>query len=175
MNNRHKNAVLLLVSCFALGAILGAAITASIVKAQSTTVWMPMHCYAVISETEAEILLEEEVLDPEEAAEATKSQKLEPENLGRFKLTAYCTCSKCCGQWADGITATGTKATAGRTIAVDPNVIPLGSKVFINGYEYTAEDTGGAIKGNRIDILFPTHQDALNFGVQYAEVAIVKE
>lgn len=95
-------------------------------------------------------------------------------SLGEFKLTAYCTCEKCCGKWADGVTYTGTQATPGRTVAVDPDVIPLGSKVSINGKEYTAEDIGGAVKGNRIDVLFPTHQDALNFGVQYAEVAILK-
>lgn len=96
----------------------------------------------------------------------------EPESLGTFKLTAYCPCAKCCGEWADGITYTGTEATAGRTIAVDPNVIPLGSTVHINGQAYTAEDIGGAIKGNRIDVYFPTHTEALQFGVQYAEVTI---
>ena len=88
-------------------------------------------------------------------------------------MTAYCTCEKCCGEWADGTTYTGTQATPGRTIAVDPDVIPLGSKVSINGNEYIAEDIGGAIKGNRIDVLFPTHQDAIHFGVQYAEVALL--
>lgn len=96
----------------------------------------------------------------------------EPTSLGTFKLTAYCPCPKCCGQWSDGVTYTGTEATAGRTIAVDPNVIPLGSTVHINGQAYTAEDVGGAIKGNRIDVYFPTHTEALQFGVQYAEVAI---
>lgn len=79
--------------------------------------------------------------------------------------TAYCPCSKCCGK-SDGITATGTKATAGRTIAVDPSVIPYGSEVIINGHTYVAEDTGGAIKGNRIDIYFATHEDAKSFGRQ---------
>lgn len=97
-----------------------------------------------------------------------------PISLGTFKLTAYCPCPQCCGQWADGITFTGTTATAGRTIAVDPNVIPLGSTVYINGQAYIAEDIGGAIKGNRIDVFFPAHDEALQFGVQYAEVAIEK-
>lgn len=95
-------------------------------------------------------------------------------HLGTFKLTAYCPCEKCCGQWADGITYTGTKATAGRTVAVDPDVIPLGSIVFINGQTYIAEDVGGAIDGNRIDIYFDTHQEALDFGVQSADVTIAK-
>lgn len=109
-----------------------------------------------------------EVDKPEPVAE------VEPQltDLGEFKLTAYCTCGKCCGEWADGITYTGTEATPGRTIAVDPKVIQLGSTVVINGTEYIAEDIGGAIKGNRIDVLFPTHQEALEFGVQYADVHI---
>ena len=114
--------------------------------------------------------------DPEPESEPEAEPELEPEttDLGEFKLTAYCTCPKCCGKWADGITATGTQATAGRTIAVDPKVIPLGSTVIINGEEYIAEDIGGAIKGNRIDVLLDTHQEALQFGVQYAAVKIKK-
>ena len=94
-------------------------------------------------------------------------------NLGKFKLTAYCSCEKCCGK-SDGITSTGTKATQGRTIAVDTDVIPYGSKVKINGKEYVAEDCGGAIKSNHIDVFFNNHQDALDFGVQYANVYIKK-
>ena len=82
-----------------------------------------------------------------------------------LQATAYCPCSECCGK-CDGITATGTKAAAGRTIAVDPSVIPYGTEVIINGNTYIAEDCGGAIKGNKIDIYFATHQEALNFGRQ---------
>lgn len=92
--------------------------------------------------------------------------------LGNFLLTAYCPCSYCCGK-SDGITATGTKATAGRTIAVDPRIIPYGSQVEINGHIYTAEDCGGAIKSNKIDIFFNTHQEALNFGTKYADVYLI--
>lgn len=97
------------------------------------------------------------------------------ESLGVFTVTAYCPCAKCCGKWADGITATGTTATQGRTIAVDPGVIPLGSLVRFKGpdgevRDYTAEDTGGAIKGQRIDLYFDSHQEALEWGVQEVEV-----
>ena len=95
-------------------------------------------------------------------------------SLGEFKLTAYCPCMKCCNK-TDGITATGTKATQGRTIAVDPRVIPYGTQVTINGVVYTAEDCGGAINDNHIDIFFNSHSEALNFGVQYAEVFIESE
>ena len=94
-------------------------------------------------------------------------------NLGEFKLTAYCDCQKCCGK-TDGITATGTKATQGRTIAVDPNVIPYGSEVIINGHTYIAEDCGGAIDNKHIDVFFEDHEEALLFGVNYANVYLKK-
>jgi 3D (Asp-Asp-Asp) domain-containing protein len=92
-------------------------------------------------------------------------------NMGEFKLTGYCACEYCCGK-TDGITSTGTKAKADRTIAVDPSVIPYGSVVKINGKEYVAEDCGGAIKNNKIDIFFNTHDEALEWGVKYAEVYV---
>ena len=97
------------------------------------------------------------------------------EPLGLFELTAYCPCSRCCGKWANGITATGTLAAEGRTIAVDPRVIPYGSTVTIyfsdgTSHTYTAEDCGGAIKENRIDVFFDDHQAAREFGVQTAYV-----
>lgn len=82
-----------------------------------------------------------------------------------FTLTAYCGCEKCCGK-TDRITATGTHAVEGVTIAVDPAVIPYGSLVDIEGIgTFIAEDCGGAIKGNKIDIYFERHEDALKFGV----------
>lgn len=101
------------------------------------------------------------------------------------KATAYCACEKCCGVWAtkrpkdengDPIvyTATGAVATAGRTIAADPTVFPYGTVLEINGTEYVVEDCGGAIKGNRIDVYFDSHEAARQFGVQNL-VAVVKE
>lgn len=93
-------------------------------------------------------------------------------DMGKFKLTAYCACSECCGKWADGITSTGTKPVQGRTIAVDQDVIPYGSEVIVNGHTYIAEDCGGAIVGNRIDVYFDSHEEALEFGVQYSPVLL---
>ena len=109
------------------------------------------------------------VKDVEEKRLETKKQ-----NSKKFKLTAYCACSKCCGKWSGGNTASGTKPTQGRTIAVDTRVIPFGAKVVINGHTYIAEDTGSAIKGNKIDVYFDNHEEALQFGVKYADVTIVK-
>ena len=108
---------------------------------------------------------------------ASKLEVVEPAepaliSLGEFKLTHYCPCEKCCGDWADGITYTGTQATEGRTIAVDPDTIPLGSTVVIDGQEYIAEDIGGAIQGNRIDVFMDSHQAALEGGVKHMEVFI---
>lgn len=99
--------------------------------------------------------------------------KIEYKSLGIFEITAYCACEKCCGK-SDGITATGTKATEGRTIAADPTVLPYGTKVIVNGHEYTVEDCGGAIIGNRLDIYFDSHEDALQWGRQRQEVFVSK-
>lgn len=100
--------------------------------------------------------------------------------LGEFVVTHYCGGACCCGAYADGITATGTKATEGRTIAVDPSVIPYGSEVAVFYDDgricyYIAEDCGAAIKGNRIDVFMDSHADALESGVVGASVYLVKE
>lgn len=109
-----------------------------------------------------------------------------PVSLGEFKITAYCSCPVCCGVWAENrpldengqeiiLTASGVRAEAGKTIAVDPDVIPYGTQVVIDGHSYRADDCGGAIQGNRIDIYYDSHQEALEMGVKYAEVFIEKE
>lgn len=89
--------------------------------------------------------------------------------IGKFKLTAYCACSKCCGQWADAnaTTASGTSAVQGRTVAC--NSLPFGTRIVINGNVYVVEDCGG-MASNVIDVFFNSHQEALNFGVKYADV-----
>ena len=92
-------------------------------------------------------------------------------SIGEYTITHYCPCEKCCGK-TDGITATGTIATADRTIAVDPSVIPYGTEVIIDGKTYVAEDCGGAIKGNRIDIFCDSHDEAINRGRATREVFI---
>lgn len=87
------------------------------------------------------------------------------------RATAYCPCKKCCGK-SDGITATGAKATAGRTVAVDPDVFPFGTEIIIDGRTYVAEDKGGKIRGNAIDIFFENHDEARAFGVQQLTVFV---
>jgi len=89
-----------------------------------------------------------------------------------FKITAYCPCAKCCGKQT-GITASGTRATAGRTIAASSQ-FAFGTKLVINGKVYTVEDRGGAIKGNKIDIYMNTHAEALQWGVKYLPVQVAQ-
>ena len=114
--------------------------------------------------SEANIMLEE--------ANATindlKSDEYKLVYIGNYKLTHYCPGyhGAPCGT-GDGITATGTKVTAGRTIAVDPKKIPYGSKVYIEGYGWrVAEDCGGSVKGNHIDIAMNSHTEAINMGTK---------
>ncbi|WP_077611974.1 3D domain-containing protein [Clostridium sp. Marseille-P2415] len=94
-------------------------------------------------------------------------------SLGVFRTTAYCPCRKCSGGWG-GRTSTGTIATANRTISVDPRVIPYGSRIMIGGTIYTAEDCGGGVKGNHIDIFFNTHAETRAYGSQNIEVYLVQ-
>lgn len=89
----------------------------------------------------------------------------EYEELGTYKLTAYCSCSKCCGK-SDGITASGVKAQAGRTVAAKN--LSFGTELMINGEIYTVEDRG--VGSGVVDIFFDSHSEALDFGVKYAKV-----
>ena len=89
-------------------------------------------------------------------------------NLGEYKLTAYCSCEKCCGKWSQfNRTASGTVPQQGRTVAC--NSLDFGTEIIINGEKYIVEDTGN-MGNNIIDIYFNSHEAALIFGVQYAEV-----
>lgn len=88
-----------------------------------------------------------------------------------FKVTAYCSCSKCCGK-RTGRTASGTKATAGRTVAASSQ-FKFGTKLNINGKTYVVEDRGGAVKGNKIDVYMNSHAAALAWGVKYLPVEVV--
>lgn len=88
-----------------------------------------------------------------------------------YKVTAYCSCAKCCGK-TTGRTASGTQATAGRTVAASSK-FAFGTKLNVGGHIYTVEDRGGAINGNRIDIYVSSHSAALQWGVKYLPVSVV--
>ena len=101
--------------------------------------------------------------------------------LTNVKVTFYC-CERrahICGT-GDGITASGTEVTPWQSVAVDPKVIPLGSTVLVDFgdgeiHYFVAEDVGGAVKGNHIDIAVEGHQEALELGVKSATVYWIKE
>lgn len=87
--------------------------------------------------------------------------------------TAYDPSYRSCGIYADGYTSIGLKAGYG-VVAVDPSVIPLGKRLYIEGYGYAiAGDVGSAIKGLRIDLGFDTYREAINFGVRRVRVYIL--
>ena len=86
-------------------------------------------------------------------------------------VSAYTASDEECGK-SDGITASGTVATEGRTIAA-PSWIPFGTTVIINGHSYVAEDRGGAIQGNCIDIYMDSREAAMEFGRKELEVTVV--
>ena len=94
-----------------------------------------------------------------------KTSKKSRKYLGTFKAYAYN---------GAGTTASGTTTKANRTVAVDPKVIPLGSKLMINGKIYIAEDTGGFIKGKKIDIFMPSYNDCIQWGVKNVKVYLIK-
>ena len=87
---------------------------------------------------------------------------------GVATVTHYCNCSACCGQWAGGGTASGTTPTAGRTVAAD---LPFGTRLLINGQEYTVEDRG--VSGCWVDIYCDSHSEALARGMYQTEVYII--
>lgn len=114
-----------------------------------------------------------------EVIEATEP---EPEEWIDAVATAYCPCEKCSGEWAlnrpDGIvyTASGKRAEEGVTIAADWSVYPPGTVLYIDGIgKRTVQDRGGAITGQKIDVYFESHDDALHFGRQNVKIRIVKE
>lgn len=123
----------------------------------------------ILSDKWNELYAEETMLNDSNAQYSAEVEKINSRRIfkGRFELTAYCYGSR---------TATGTTPTANRTIAVDPRVIPYGTKVEIEGYgTYIAEDCGGAVKGNIIDIYIPGYNNCINFGRRYANVYIINE
>ena len=111
------------------------------------------------------------------------------------EATGYCKCQECCGWKRNllmqpvyaygsmegerkklGITASGSKAKPGRTIAADTNIFPFGTKLKVPGYGTgIVEDRGGAIKGARLDLFFRTHKQALEWGRQTVTVEVIRE
>ena len=94
--------------------------------------------------------------------------------LGVFDITGYCSCEVCCGKKEIYLTKSETIPRAGYTVAADPSILEMGTKVEIGGIVYTVEDTGESVTGNVIDIYFDTHEEAVRFGRQRKEVYLVQ-
>ena len=105
-----------------------------------------------------------------------QSQPAEKWQIVKMKVTGYCPCSKCCGKHADGITANGHKIQPGDTFVAADKRYSFGTEMVIEGYNngqaVKVLDRGGAIKGNKLDAFFHTHQEALEWGVRYIEVKV---
>jgi 3D (Asp-Asp-Asp) domain-containing protein len=106
----------------------------------------------------------DELLAAEDETDETR------EYLGNFRLTAYCSCSACCGSYG-AATASGAVPEAGRTVAMEG--VDFGTKLEINGHIYTVEDTGTPY--GHVDIFMDSHDACLEFGEQYADVYLVEE
>lgn len=124
----------------------------------------------VVSEPIDEIILEGTREIP--TVPSISSNSVEYSKVLTMNATAYCPCAQCCGSYANGYTANGMKAGYG-VAAVDTSVIPLGTRLYVEGYGYCiAADTGGAIKGNRIDLCYGSHNAALNSGFGHKTVKV---
>ena len=122
---------------------------------------------------------------PEPVCEEPENERIEAALLANavklesVTVSHYCTCVRCCGK-DNGITASGRLATPGVSVAVDPSVIPLGSDVLADYgdgvlHYYRADDVGGGVAGNHIDLCMESHEAALQAGIRTATVYWVKE
>ena len=137
------------------------------------------------TEIELETETETEIVEvaTQKITEIQTEAETEPQliSMGTFTVTAYCSCEKCCGEWANnrpnGVVygASGEQLIADYSIATDVEVIPYGETILINDQEYVAHDCGASIQGNRIDIYMSCHEKALEWGVQNIEIFKVVE
>jgi 3D (Asp-Asp-Asp) domain-containing protein len=120
-----------------------------------------------------ELLIDADIAPAASAAPAPVTSR-----VIRMEVTAYCPCTKCCGPNAQGITASGKLVThnGGKFVAADTSVLPFGKMLSIPGYADNQKveviDRGGAIKGYKLDLYFPTHAEALVWGRQQLDVTI---
>lgn len=142
------------------------------------------------TEIELETETETEIVEvaTQKVTEIQTEAETEPQliSMGTFTVTAYCSCEKCCGEWANNrpldengnpivYGASGERLVADYSIATDVEVIPYGETILINDQEYVAHDCGSAIVDRRIDIFMSSHERALEWGVQNIEIFKVVE
>lgn len=141
--------------------------------------------YEIATETFTEVIEIQTQQETECVTEIQTETETEPQteliSLGIFTVTAYCSCEKCCGEWANKrpldengnpivYGASGEQLVSDYSIAVDLDLIPYGETIYINDMPYVAHDKGSAIQGKKIDIYMSSHQKALEWGRQTMEV-----
>jgi 3D (Asp-Asp-Asp) domain-containing protein len=127
------------------------------------------------------VTLTQSAEQPEAATPVVETPaKLRKVRTIRMQVTAYCACKKCCGSSARGLTASGRRVTynGGAFVAADTDLLPFGTRLVIPGYHngkpVEVIDRGGAIKGRHIDLFFPSHEQALEWGNQWLDVTVVE-
>jgi 3D (Asp-Asp-Asp) domain-containing protein len=132
--------------------------------------------------TEAADRADAVLTEADERTTRPASATVAPAFTGRviqMEVTAYCPCPRCCGAYADAITASGKPVSYNnsRFVAADTRLLPFNTQLIIPGYNYDqpveVQDRGGAIKGNKLDLFFPTHQEALNWGRRHLLVTVL--
>jgi 3D (Asp-Asp-Asp) domain-containing protein len=112
---------------------------------------------------------------------SNESEEITPEAAGQWqtvemRVTAYCPCESCCGEYADGITASGHRIRPADAFVAADGKYQFGTELVVPGYNNSEPvkvlDRGGAIQGDRLDVFFHSHQEALNWGVKYLSVEV---
>ena len=179
--NRARAAALILAGGVLLGgSVLGGRDTARAVEDEEPSILGYLIIPAKLREEKPVhdkrlITKEAERVEIVEEPETVEEPEPEPEReyLGRYRITGYCTCSKCCGK-SDGVTASGTTATVGRTCAAGKD-LPFGTVLWIDGIGYrTVEDRGGGVNGGHIDVLCENHSECYAL-TGYYDVYVVEE
>lgn len=186
--NRAARATLSRRAVLELGAVLGLALVVALLaillkETRTTPTPLVMMTPTEAPRTSAVIVPAHETRSVEPAPADLRvryfnGRPIVPARVIRMKVTAYSPDHRSCGKFADGRTATlhSVRTNGGALVAADPRVLPYGSMLTVPGYDegrvVPVLDCGGAIKGNRLDVLYPTHAEARQWGVQELDVIV---